>query len=167
MDSCAEPTNQSRGGALVIHSNLNQNPCCSAVLAQSHHNNTFLPLSMTLGRSLLRSFIFFHRPANPSCVLALQPKTFNRHIFVHAMSASPPPTPPSKAPDYEDRRFKNITSPCEWVEDYHPGGYHPVHLGDVFNNGQFKVIRKLGDGAYSTVWLARDLKSVKSSIIPH
>ncbi|RFN45069.1 cmgc/srpk protein kinase [Fusarium flagelliforme] len=73
------------------------------------------------------------------------------------MSPSPPPTPPSQAPDYEDRRFKNITSPCEWVEEYHPGGYHPVHLGDIFNDGQFKVIRKLGEGAYSTVWLARDL----------
>ncbi|KAF4436074.1 hypothetical protein F53441_13337 [Fusarium austroafricanum] len=77
------------------------------------------------------------------------------------MSASPPPTPPSRAPDYEDRRFKNITSPCEWIEDYHPSGYHPVHLGDIFNSGQFKVIRKLGEGAYSTVWLARDLINLR------
>ncbi|KAJ4138727.1 hypothetical protein NW768_002594 [Fusarium equiseti] len=72
------------------------------------------------------------------------------------MSASPPPTPPSRAPDYEERRFKDIRSACEWVEDYHPGGYHPVHLGDAFNDGQYKVIRKLGEGSYSTVWLARD-----------
>ncbi|KAJ6190004.1 hypothetical protein N7519_000025 [Penicillium mononematosum] len=40
--------------------------------------------------------------------------------------------------------------------DYRPGGYHPVALGDVFNC-QYKVIRKLGEGSYSTVWLARDL----------
>lgn len=78
---------------------------------------------------------------------------------VAAMSASPPPTPPSRAPKDKDLRFKSITSPCEWVEDYHPGGYHPVHLDDSFNNGQYKVIRKLGDGAYSTVWLARDVKN--------
>ena len=57
-----------------------------------------------------------------------------------------------------EKRFKPITSPCEWVEDYRPGGYHPVVLGDVFNNGQYKDIRKLGEGSYSTVWLARDLK---------
>ncbi|KAB8277168.1 kinase-like domain-containing protein [Aspergillus minisclerotigenes] len=42
-------------------------------------------------------------------------------------------------------RFEPITLPCEWVEDYRPGGYHPVVLGDVFNNGQYKVIRKLGE----------------------
>ncbi|KAH7183568.1 putative serine protein kinase [Fusarium flagelliforme] len=72
------------------------------------------------------------------------------------MSTSPPPTPPSRTPDYEERRFKHVISACEWVEDYHPGSYHPVHLGDVFNDGQYKVIRKLGEGSYSTVWLARD-----------
>jgi non-specific serine/threonine protein kinase len=43
------------------------------------------------------------------------------------------------------------------VEDYRPGGYHPVVLGDVFNH-QYKVIRKLGEGSYSTVWLAHDIK---------
>ncbi|KAL4940078.1 hypothetical protein BDV06DRAFT_213778 [Aspergillus oleicola] len=51
--------------------------------------------------------------------------------------------------------------PCEWVEDYRPGGYHPVVLGDVFNDGQYKIIRKLGEGSYSTVWLARDLKNTR------
>lgn len=74
-----------------------------------------------------------------------------------AMSISPPPTPLSRALKDEGQRFKTITLPCEWVEDYHPGGYHPVVLGDVFN-GQYKVLRKLGEGSYSTVWLARDLK---------
>lgn len=74
------------------------------------------------------------------------------------MSASPPPTPPSRAPQDSDRRFKHINSPCEWVEDYHPSGLHPVDLGDVFKDGQYRVIRKLGEGAFSNVWLARDLK---------
>ncbi|RBR21923.1 hypothetical protein FVER53590_13129 [Fusarium verticillioides] len=75
------------------------------------------------------------------------------------MSTSPPLTPPSRAPGGQERRFKDITSPCEWIEDYRPGGFHPVHLGDLFNDGQFKVIRKLGEGAYSTVWLAHDLRN--------
>ncbi|OGM49376.1 serine protein kinase, partial [Aspergillus bombycis] len=73
------------------------------------------------------------------------------------MSISPPPTPPSRAVTDDECRFQTITLPCEWVEDYRPGGYHPVVLGDVFNNGQYKVIRKLGEGSYSTAWLARDL----------
>ncbi|KAK3687896.1 putative serine protein kinase [Podospora appendiculata] len=65
-----------------------------------------------------------------------------------AMDTSPPPTPPSRAPEDDERRFKTITSPCEWVEDYHPCGYHP-----------YRVIRKLGEGSYSTVWLARDQRN--------
>jgi hypothetical protein len=77
--------------------------------------------------------------------------------FIAAMSTLPP-TPPSRAIIDGEQRFKTITLPCEWVEDYRPGGYHPVVLGDIFNNGQYKVIRKLGEGSYSTVWLARDLK---------
>ncbi|GKZ48826.1 hypothetical protein AbraIFM66951_001067 [Aspergillus brasiliensis] len=81
------------------------------------------------------------------------------------MSISPPPTPPSRAPRNDERRFETITLPCEWIEDYHPGGYHPVILGDVFNNGQYKVIRKLGEGSYSTVWLARDLKYVALKVL--
>lgn len=74
------------------------------------------------------------------------------------MGISPPPTPPPRAPKDDEQRFEVITLPCEWVEDYRPGGYHPVLLGDVFHDGQYKVIRKLGEGSYSTVWLARDLR---------
>ncbi|KAI1176263.1 serine protein kinase [Nemania sp. FL0916] len=77
------------------------------------------------------------------------------------MDISPPPTPPSCPPEVGEDRFKTIGLPCEWVEMYHPGGYHPVLLGDVFHNGQYKVIRKLGEGSFSTVWLARDLKNDK------
>jgi len=79
------------------------------------------------------------------------------------MSNSPPPTPPSRAPERDEWRFKPITLPCEWVEDYHPGGYHPVHLGDLFKDGRYKVIRKLGEGSYSTGWLACDIEYVHPS----
>jgi len=75
-----------------------------------------------------------------------------------ASPESPPPTPPSTTPQGDERKFKDITLPCEWVEDYYPGGYHPVLLGDIFNNGQYKVIRKLGEGSFSTVWLSHDMK---------
>lgn len=81
------------------------------------------------------------------------------------MSASPPPTPPPRAPTNDEWRFESITSPCECIEDYRPGGYHPVHLGDVFHDGQYKIIRKLGDGAYSTVWLARDMRYVPAPLL--
>ncbi len=44
----------------------------------------------------------------------------------------------------------------ESFKGYVPGGYHPVHLGDELANGRYKIVHKLGYGAYSTVWLARD-----------
>lgn len=44
---------------------------------------------------------------------------------------------------------------CEDLENYEPGGFHPVHLGDVFD-GRYHVAHKLGFGGFSTVWLSRD-----------
>ncbi len=42
---------------------------------------------------------------------------------------------------------------------YRPGGYHPVRVGEMFAD-RYQVIRKLGFGQYSTVWLAHDARSV-------
>lgn len=39
------------------------------------------------------------------------------------------------------------------------GGYHPVKIGDLFN-GRYHVIRKLGWGHFSTVWLCWDIQWV-------
>ncbi|KAG5456656.1 MAG: kinase-like domain-containing protein, partial [Olpidium bornovanus] len=50
----------------------------------------------------------------------------------------------------------------EDAKDYCRGGYHPIHVGDVFNNGRYRVTRKLGWGHFSTVWLAVDQKYVLS-----
>ncbi|KAJ2894896.1 serine/threonine protein kinase, CMGC [Coemansia aciculifera] len=59
----------------------------------------------------------------------------------------------------------------EDIDDYCKGGYHPVKIGDVYKGDQYKVVRKLGWGHFSTVWLAHDrsnnihvaLKIVKSA----
>jgi serine/threonine-protein kinase SRPK3 len=40
--------------------------------------------------------------------------------------------------------------------NYRTGGFHPVHLSDVFKKGRYTVIHKLGHGGFATVWLARD-----------
>ncbi|EEB06983.1 CMGC/SRPK protein kinase Dsk1 [Schizosaccharomyces japonicus yFS275] len=44
----------------------------------------------------------------------------------------------------------------ESVEDYRYGGYHPVYIGEEFAKGTYVVVRKLGWGHFSTVWLAFD-----------
>lgn len=40
---------------------------------------------------------------------------------------------------------------------YVPGGYHPIHIGDVLNQ-RYHVMHKLGFGSYSTIWLAKDMR---------
>ncbi|CAI5503269.1 unnamed protein product [Closterium sp. Naga37s-1] len=44
----------------------------------------------------------------------------------------------------------------EGTDDYKRGGYHPVKIGDTFRNGRYRVVKKLGWGHFSTVWLAWD-----------
>lgn len=51
----------------------------------------------------------------------------------------------------------------EGPQRYQLGGYHPVHLGDLYSNDRYKVIHKLGFGTYATVWLARDLAAVSET----
>lgn len=43
----------------------------------------------------------------------------------------------------------------ESSKDYRPGGYHPVHLGDLFLD-RYVIVQKLGWGHFSTVWLCLD-----------
>ncbi len=63
------------------------------------------------------------------------------------------------APHYQD--------PDEWdgedLNRYCPGGFHPVHIGDVLEHKygdmlehKYTVLHKHGCGGFSTVWLAKD-----------
>ena len=46
---------------------------------------------------------------------------------------------------------------CVMVSNSVSGGYHPVQIGNLFNN-KYHVVRKLGWGHFSTVWLCWDLR---------
>ena len=47
---------------------------------------------------------------------------------------------------------------------YHQKRYYPVQVGQIFNN-RYRIIAKLGYGAYSTVWLAWDERSCATNLI--
>ena len=47
----------------------------------------------------------------------------------------------------------------ETLPFYSQSNYYPVKIGDVYQS-RYKVVGKLGYGAYSTVWLCRDLWSL-------
>ena len=46
----------------------------------------------------------------------------------------------------------------EGSEGYKIGGYHPVKVGEVYHR-RYLVLKKLGWGHFSTVWLVRDSKT--------
>lgn len=61
------------------------------------------------------------------------------------------------APHYLD---EDDPDNCEPMEDYRPGGYHPIKASEILND-RFKIIRKLGWGMYSTVWMGEDIGTSK------
>ena len=65
----------------------------------------------------------------------------------------------SHAGSYDSSHSQSVMTEDEedW-EDYVKGGYHPVHINDSFSDARYLVVRKLGWGHFSTVWLAKDTK---------
>ncbi|XP_015261166.1 PREDICTED: SRSF protein kinase 3-like, partial [Gekko japonicus] len=98
-----------------------------------------------------------HRPLSPSCSDDT-PRT--------------PPVPPLPLPAViGEGMLGSDDEEQEDPRDYCRGGYYPVKIGDLFN-GRYHVVRKLGWGHFSTVWLCWDiqrkrfvaLKVVKSAV---
>ncbi|KAF4889427.1 Dual specificity tyrosine-phosphorylation-regulated kinase 2 [Colletotrichum fructicola] len=50
----------------------------------------------------------------------------------------------------------NDDEPDERYWFYQEGFLHPVQLGDQLSDGRYTIINKLGNGSFSTVWLAHD-----------
>lgn len=55
----------------------------------------------------------------------------------------------------------STTADEEDSEDYCKGGYHPVQVGEKYKDGRYIIVRKLGWGHFSTVWLSRDTETGK------
>ncbi|KAK2850947.1 hypothetical protein Q5P01_007223 [Channa striata] len=77
----------------------------------------------------------------------------------HDLTTSPPATtpPPSELTPPPAHLLGSDDEEQEDPSDYCKGGYYPVKIGDLFN-GRYHVVRKLGWGHFSTVWLCWDLQ---------
>ncbi|KLJ10491.1 serine/threonine-protein kinase SRPK3 [Blastomyces silverae] len=90
-------------------------------------------------------------PVSGPTMLASASKHPGASINAHALKTSygsPLSLSPSSSSteDPEEEDFK----------DYCEGGYHPVYPGESYKDGRYVVLRKLGWGHFSTVWLSRD-----------
>lgn len=74
----------------------------------------------------------------------------------HHRSASSSSSPSSSG----DEVMENAADE-EDSEDYCKGGYHPVTVGEQYKDGKYTIVRKLGWGHFSTVWLSKDNTSGK------
>uniref|UniRef100_A0A9J8CCG6 non-specific serine/threonine protein kinase n=1 Tax=Cyprinus carpio carpio TaxID=630221 RepID=A0A9J8CCG6_CYPCA len=78
----------------------------------------------------------------------------------HSTPPPPPPPPPPEPvalPETVEEILGSDDEEQEDPADYCKGGYHPVKIGDLFN-GRYHVVRKLGWGHFSTVWLCWDIQ---------
>lgn len=64
-------------------------------------------------------------------------------------------TSPTDSESSGDEATEN-TADEEDSEDYCKGGYHPVQVGEQYKDGKYTIVRKLGWGHFSTVWLSKD-----------
>jgi hypothetical protein len=108
---------------------------------------------------------YSHRPAQlaftpPVSREAAQKADINLHGGMNSVKRSYDLPPPISTPaDWGKSSIDEMASDAseeEDLEDYCKGGYHPVEPGQVYKDGRYTVVRKLGWGHFSTVWLARD-----------
>lgn len=53
----------------------------------------------------------------------------------------------------EDSTSSEEDGDVEEIDDYHVDGYHPAHVGEIIDS-KYVILKKLGWGHFSTVWLA-------------
>jgi serine/threonine-protein kinase SRPK3 len=82
------------------------------------------------------------------------PRSTASPLAQHAMYAHPLSHSPDSSSSSADEA--EHTADEEDSEDYCKGGYHPVQVGEEYKDGKYTIVRKLGWGHFSTVWLSRD-----------
>jgi len=78
------------------------------------------------------------------------------HRLVRPMSSARSPTHSSLSSSLSGGSLSGFPEEDLRSEGNNNSGFYPVRLGQCFEGGRYCVVRKLGWGHYSSVWLARD-----------
>ncbi|XP_034027710.1 proline-rich protein 36 isoform X1 [Thalassophryne amazonica] len=124
-------------------------PLTSITFTSSASSHLYSPLCTS---SFLCSPDYMATPIAPPLPPMLAPS--DPLVITPPLNLSPPPPeltpPPAHLLGSDDEEQEDPS-------DYCKGGYYPVKIGDLFN-GRYHVVRKLGWGHFSTVWLCWDLQ---------
>ncbi|XP_058499642.1 SRSF protein kinase 3 isoform X1 [Solea solea] len=135
------------------------------LLGPSHDDDPFLLTSVTFTSSVSShlyshlcststSFLRSHDSMDPPIGLCPVMSSAHHQLTTPPLVLTPPPPelcpPPAQLLGSDDEEQEDPS-------DYCKGGYYPVKIGDLFN-GRYHVVRKLGWGHFSTVWLCWDLQ---------
>nr|XP_057939479.1 SRSF protein kinase 3 isoform X2 [Doryrhamphus excisus] len=131
----------------------------------SSHSDPFLLTSVTFTSSMSPQLYSPLCSSSSSFVTSFDSAP---HTVANSVMSSPPnytatpPVPPVSPPPAEltlppAQLLGSDDEEQEDPSDYCKGGYYPVKIGDLFN-GRYHVVRKLGWGHFSTVWLCWDLQ---------
>lgn len=126
--------------------------CAIVTNSQPVRRKRSLCLHVTPTLSLL---IIFHNHHSPALLFTSQFQ-YTKKICISSMSSAWNDKEEDDESSYWQRFLLPNIPDTEEIEDYAPGGFHPVHLGDTFDNGRYIVRHKLGAGGFATVWLAHD-----------
>nr|XP_023422540.1 SRSF protein kinase 1 [Cavia porcellus] len=125
------------------------------LLGLKPHRGGFLPPALALHPSLFPAVLALQ--ARKKRTKAKKDKAQRKTEIQHRGSA---PHSESDLPEQEEEILGSDDDEQEDPNDYCKGGYHLVKIGDLFN-GRYHVIRKLGWGHFSTVWLSWDIQGKK------
>lgn len=117
---------------------------------------------MSFIRSLRRHFARPLPPSNPPELINSAGIPYENADPTISAAEQPDLARRMAADDSDDRlqRYETLFSE-EDLRQYREGGYNPVALGDIYKE-RYTIIRKLGFGQASTVWLAFDSRYLYS-----
>ncbi|KAM6924422.1 SRSF protein kinase 3 [Xenentodon cancila] len=142
-------SNEALSTSQLSHTHPDSFLLTSLTFTSSVSSHLYSPLCSS-SSSLLRSLDSPDPPFSlplltPSAISQLTPPPPSQNL--PPLELTPPPAHMLGSDDEEQ----------EDPSDYCKGGYYPVKIGDLFN-GRYHVVRKLGWGHFSTVWLCWDLQ---------